>query len=93
MSIFMIFWFHQIIKQLIYDLIVSDNPLSVPDVDNSTQTTNIVDTKDIVQISTMADITEVKVEDTSDLKPSFIVCEAMAFLIYDRLFIHKFCLA
>lgn len=67
-------------------MIISDNPLSVPDVNNSTQTTNIVDTKDIVQNSTMADITEVKVEDTSDLKPSFIVCEELEFLNLDRMF-------
>lgn len=53
--------------------IVSDNPLSVSDADRPTETTNIVDTKDIVHDSTMEEIKEVNVDDASDLKPSFTV--------------------
>lgn len=64
---------------IIYCFIISDNPLSVADdVSDTTEPTNLVDTKDIVHNSTMADNSEVNgtstVEDTSDSKPSFIVC-------------------
>lgn len=63
---------------LTYNVIISDKPLSGPDVSQPTQSNNTVDTKDIVLHSTMAEISEVNgspgVEDVNDLKPSFTVC-------------------
>lgn len=56
--------------------LISDTSSSVSDV-SPTESNNILDTKDIVQDSTMADVTEVNgsgSEEASDLKPSFIVC-------------------
>ncbi len=68
---------------MIYQKFISHFPgssSSVPDVNQPTPVVDSVDTKDLVHNSTMAEIKEVIIDDASDTKPSFIVCQKKKYL-------------